>query len=229
MTSGPPSWLDLLRSHTSRFAELLERGDLDAPITACPGWSLHDLADHLGGVHQWAAHAVVTGSPQCQPEPAGAEPGPLAAWYRGHASYLVDVIAERPPDAPAWTMDPENQTTGFWTRRQVHETAMHCWDAEAATGTPRSFEPCLAWDGVLEVATVIYPRQARLGRIGPLPNALSLVALDVPGEICIGLGEPVEIRSSAETLLRLLWHRADPDEEQVSARALHTLSLPLTP
>jgi uncharacterized protein (TIGR03083 family) len=142
---------------------------------------------------------------------------------------LVDVIAERPPDAPAWTMDPENQTTGSWTRRQVHETAMHCWDAEAATGTPRSFEPCLAWDGVLEVATVIYPRQARLGRIGPLPHALSLVALDVPGEICIGMGEPVEIRSSAETLLRLLWHRADPDEERVPARALQTLSLPLTP
>ena len=229
MTSGLPAWLDLLRSHTSRFAELLERGDLNAPISACPGWSLHDLADHLGGVHQWAAHAIVTGSPQYTPEPAAAETGALAAWYRRHASYLVDAIAERPPDAPAWTMDPENQTTGFWTRRQVHETAMHCWDAEAATDTPRPFEPCLAWDGVLEVATVIYPRQARLGRIGPLPNALSLVALDVPGEIRIGLGEPVEIRSSAETLLRLLWHRADPDEEQVPARALRTLSLPLTP
>lgn len=106
---------------------------------------------------------------------------------------------------------------------------MHCWDAGAATVTPRPFEPCLAWDGVLEVATVIYPRQARLGRIGPLPKAPSLIALDVPGEIRIGLGEPVEIRSSAETLLRLLWHRADPGDEQVPPRARHTHSLPLTP
>lgn len=229
MTSNPPDWLGLLRAHTDRFAELLEQGDLAAPVAACPGWSLHDLANHLGGVHQWAAHAVVTGNRQFTPEPAGTELGALVAWYRRHASYLIDVLAERPPQALAWTMDPENPTTGFWTRRQVHETAMHCWDAEAATGTPRPFEPFVAWDGVLEVASVVYPRQVRLGRIEPLANALHLVALDVSGEISIGVGEPVEVRSSAEVLLRLLWHRADPDAVQVPAGARLILSLPLTP
>ena len=56
--------------------------DLDAPVAHCPGWTLRDLADHLGGVHQWAAHAVVAGTPDLEPEPAGRSPAALADWYR---------------------------------------------------------------------------------------------------------------------------------------------------
>ncbi len=227
--NNPPDWLSLLRTHTDRFADLLGHSDLAAPVPTCPGWSLHDLAHHLGGVHQWAAHTVVTGNPQFTPEPTDTDLGPLDEWYRRHASHLVDVLSERAPNAPAWTMDPDNPTTSFWTRRQVHETAMHCWDAEAATGTPRPYEPSLAWDGVLEVAQVIYPRQVRLGRIEPLTTALRLVAVDLSEEVSIGVGEPVEVRSTAEVLLRLLWHRADPTEGQVPATARPLLSLPLTP
>ncbi len=73
----------------------------------------------------------------------------------------------RPPGP--WT---PNRTAGFWRRRQVHETALHLWDAERAAGTPTPFDPALSWDGVLEVPEVMYPRQVRLGRIEPLARPL---------------------------------------------------------
>jgi uncharacterized protein (TIGR03083 family) len=204
-----PDWLALLRTHTGRFAAVVATADLDAPVTHCPGWSVRDLVGHLGGVHQWAAHAVTAGSPDLQPAPPSPDEPDLAAWYADHGSHLLDVLASTPPDAPAWTLDRDDRTAGFWRRRQVHEVAMHTWDAEEAAGPPTPYDPALAWDGVLEVAHVLYPRQVRLGRVDPLPAAVRLVATDVPADVTIGSGREVEVRDGAEVLLRLLWHRAD--------------------
>ena len=223
-------WVELLRTQTDRFADVVEGGELDAPVTHCPGWSLRDLTDHLGGVHQWAAHAVVAGSPDLTPEPAGPlGPAALADWYREHAGHLVEVLAGRPAQAPAWAMVESNRTAGFWQRRQVHETTLHLWDAEHAVGVASPIDPALAWDGVLEVAEVIYPRQVRLDRISPLPGRLELVATDGPWRWGLGAGEPAELRASAEVLLRLLWHRADPAAEGVHPDAAALLSVAVTP
>ena len=204
-----PDWLALLRVHTGRFAAVVATADLDAPVTHCPGWSVRDLVVHLGGVHQWAAHAVTSGSPDLEPTPPSPGRPDLAAWYAEQASHLLDVLASTPPDAPAWTLDRDDRTAGFWQRRQVHEVAMHTWDAEEAAGRPTPYDPALAWDGVLEVAHVLYPRQVRLGRVDPLPVAVRLVATDVRADVTIGWGRQVEVRDRAEVLLRLLWHRAD--------------------
>lgn len=219
-------WLALLRTHTEQFAAVVASGDPDAPVVHCPGWTLRDLADHLGGVHQWAAHAVVAGTPDLDPEPAT---GDLAAWYRGHAAHLLEVLAGRPADAPAWALDPANRTAGFWRRRQVHEVRLHLWDAQRAGGEPTPYDAALAWDGVLEVQEVVYPRQVRLERIEPLPSRLELVATDGPWRTGLGDGEPVEVHAAAEALLRLLWHRADPAAEGVDPRAAALLASALTP
>ena len=227
--SNAPDWLGLLRIHTERFGDVIGDADLDASVPSCPGWSLRDLVRHLGGVHQWAAHAVVEGNPNFRPELADQGRPALAAWYRQHASRLVEVLAARPADAPAWTLDDRDPTALFWRRRQVHETVMHTWDALEALGQPRPMDPFLAWDGVLEVRDVIYPRQVRLGRVEPLSGAVRMVATDVPGDITIGEGESVMVRGRAEVLLRLLWHRADPDAEMVDPRAGALLSRAVTP
>lgn len=234
MSSQAPDWLGLLRAHTDRFADISSNADLDAPVTFCPGWSLSDLVIHLGGVHQWAAHAVVQGNPHLRPpEPAERGRSALAAWYRHHAASLLDVLTQTPADARAWTLDDTDPTAGFWRRRQVHETVMHTWDAEEALGEPRPIDPWLAWDGVLEVTDVIYPRQVRLGRVEPMAPAVRLVATDVPGDITLGEGaeggETAVVRDRAEVLLRLLWHRADPDTETVDPRARALLSAAVTP
>lgn len=222
-------WLGLLRTQTERFADVMGRGDLDAPIASCPGWSLRDLAVHLGGVHQWAAHAVVTGEPVFEPEPSESGRSALADWYRGHAAQLIDVLASRPADSPAWTLDEGDPTVGFWRRRQVHETVIHTWDAETSCGEPHQIEPLLAWDGVDEVVHVLYPRQVRLRRVAPLAGAVRLVATDVPGALTIGSGDAVEVRHTAEVLLRLLWHRVDLATEPVDPRAAALLVLAVTP
>lgn len=222
-------WLSLLRAQTDKFAEVIERGDLDAPIAFCPGWSLRDLVDHLGGVHQWAAHAVVTGDPVFDPEPADAEGSALVDWYRRHATHLIDVLASRPADSPAWTLDERNPTLGFWRRRQVHETAIHAWDAANACGDPHAIEPLLAWDGVKEVVEVLYPRQVRLGRVAPLNAAVQLAATDVPGTLTIGSGDAFEVQHRAEVLLRLLWHRVDPTTEPVDPEMVALFAPAVTP
>ncbi len=225
-------WLPLLRLHTDRFAEIVSRADLDATVEHCPGWSVRDLAGHLGGVHQWAGHAVTHRSPSFVPTTPASDAAPeeVAAWYRHSAAGLLAVLDATPEDAPAWTLDPDDTAAGFWRRRQVHEAALHVWDLELALGTPTPYDAGLAWDGVLEVAHVMYPRQLRLGRVEPLPAALRLVATDIDGEVTIGAGEPVElveVSETAEVLLRLLWHRADASA--LDPRATGLLARALTP
>jgi uncharacterized protein (TIGR03083 family) len=223
-------WLVLLRLHTKRFGDILTDADPAAPVPSCPGWSLRDLAGHLGGVHQWAAHAVVNGNPNIRPELASEEHAALPAWYRRHASHLIEVLTSTPMDSLAWTLDERDPTAKFWGRRQVHETVMHTWDAENALGQSRPIDPVLAWDGVLEVRDIIYPRQVRLGRVQPLTSAIRMTATDVAGDVAIGEGDVVMVRAKAEVLLRLLWHRAAVAEaDSADPRAEVLLSTALTP
>ncbi|MDT0278103.1 maleylpyruvate isomerase family mycothiol-dependent enzyme [Blastococcus goldschmidtiae] len=229
MTGEEPDWLRLLRLHTGRFADVISDADLGAPVSSCPGWSLRDLVVHVGGVHQWASHCVVEGNPEFRPEPAAREGPELIAWYRHHASRLVEVLTATPADAPAWTLDDRDATALFWRRRQVHEIVLHTCDADEALGHLRQVDPWLAWDGVLEVRDVMYPRQVRLGRVDPLSRGIRMIATDVPGDVTIGNGESVAVRGRAEVLLRLLWHRADPAAEMVDPRAGELLSGALTP
>jgi uncharacterized protein (TIGR03083 family) len=173
---------------------------------------------------------VVNGNPTIRPEAAGEEHAALPAWYCHHASHLIEVLTSTPMDAPAWTLDERDPTARFWGRRQVHETVMHTWDAENALGRARPVDPVLAWDGVLEVRDIIYPRQVRLGRAEPLTSAIRLVATDVAGDINVGEGDVVMVRAEAEVLLRLLWHRAAATEaDSVDPRASALLSSALTP
>ncbi len=222
------SWLDLLRTQAERFAQVVEHGDPAREVISCPGWTLRDLTDHLGGVHQWAAHAVVEGDPSLEPEPAPpSDATGLAAWYRRHATTLVDVLAARPAQAPAWTLDRDDRTAGFWRRRQVHEVTMHLWDAEHALGGAQPIEPELAWDGVAEVVDILYPRQVRLGRTSALTTAVRLTPSDLDESIVIGDGDPVDVVAPAEVLLRTLWHRNTRDE--VEPRSVELLSGAVTP
>ncbi|WP_133176525.1 maleylpyruvate isomerase family mycothiol-dependent enzyme [Nocardioides currus] len=225
-----PDWLALLAIHTERFGDIVRDAEVDAPVPSCPGWSLRDLVVHLGGVHQWAAHAVLDGNPHLRPEPpAGTGRHELTTWYRRHASHLVEVLTSTAADAPAWTLDDRHPTAAFWRRRQVHETVMHVWDADHALGQRRPIDPPLAWDGVLEVRDVIYPRQVRLGRVQPLARSVHLVATDVSGDAVLGDGEVVVLQGGAEVLLRLLWHRADLGVHVSDPHARTLLSGAITP
>ncbi|WP_345522331.1 maleylpyruvate isomerase family mycothiol-dependent enzyme [Nocardioides conyzicola] len=220
-------WHALLATATDDFTRTIGEVDPVAVVPSCPGWTVTDLVDHVGGVHQWAQHAVVEGNPEGQPE-SPAPGADLPSWYAGHATALRDTLTTVGPDVPAWTFGTE-RTAGWWLRRQTHETLMHTRDLLAAGDRVDEWtvEPALAWDGVAEVATEFYPRQVRLGRTDPLPGTLRLIATDVDAEpITIGAAEPVvEVRAPAAEVLLLLWHRRTSDD----AAAAALLALPIAP
>ncbi|GAA2329272.1 maleylpyruvate isomerase family mycothiol-dependent enzyme [Saccharopolyspora halophila] len=188
------------------------RGDLTAPIRACPGWTLHDLADHLGNENMWVTTAVREGHPDHQRRAAPRDG--LIEWFEGTCESILDALAAD-PDAPAWTFYPPS-TVGFWLRRRTQETMMHLWDAEEALGEPTAFDTDLAVDGVSEVFDTFVPRQIELGRI-TAPTAFRISSSDTGHTWSYGRGEPVaEITGPVRDLLLLLWKRIPEDHPSLT-------------
>lgn len=217
-----------LAAHQARFAAALRTADLDAPVAGCAPWTAADLGLHLTGIHAWAADKA-SGDQRDQGVylPTGPRTrSALVAAYEERAAQLCERLAGLDPAAPCWTLAGEG-TTVFWRRRQLHETAMHLWDLESASGAPTPYDPVVAADGVDEVATVFTPRQVRLGRIAPLPYALSLTATDTGDSWQLGDGAPgAQVSGTAQELLLGLWHRAPLAADE---RAAAILALALTP
>lgn len=217
----PAGWLPRLERATSAFAAILDSADLARPVPGCPGWTLADLGAHLGGVHAWAEHAVVAGNPDLAEEPAPTRPGELAGWYRDRAGSLLVTLAATDPDAPAWAFGLPDGRTGFWRRRQTHETTVHLWDAAPSQGRSTAIDPVLAADGIDEVATLLLPRQVRLGRTTMLDGSVALAPTDVQpsGAVLRGRGSDetvATVSGPAEVLLLLLWRRIPPDDDRLT-------------
>jgi uncharacterized protein (TIGR03083 family) len=95
----PDAYLNHLGRACDAFAACLETGDLDAPVPACPGWTLTDLAHHLGGVHRWARTAVVEGRSGQKTFDAPTDREALVGWFRDGATALVDTLRATDPDS----------------------------------------------------------------------------------------------------------------------------------
>ena len=211
----PEAYLNHLGRACDAFAACLETGDLDAPVPACPGWTLTDLAHHLGGVHRWARTAVVEGRSGQKTFDAPTDREALVASFRDGATALVHTLRATDPAAPCWTIGADPHVAGFWFRRQAHETVLHARDA----GTTDPLDPALALDGVDEVVTVMFPRQVRLGRTGPLPAALGLTATEGGHWVLAGdggAGPAVTVSGPAEAVFLLLWHRIVLDDPRLT-------------
>jgi uncharacterized protein (TIGR03083 family) len=190
-------------------------GDLSAPVEHCGGWTLYDLADHLGRQNLWAAAAVTEQRGDYEAPPGPREPAALAAWLRGTGQVLLAAL-DGDPSAPAWTIAPP-PTAGFWQRRRCLETLVHRWDAEHAVGIRGELDPALADDGVAEVIDTMHPRQVRLGRASAPAHAVGLRATDTGSVRVLGRGDPVGTASgTAADLLLLLWGRLAASDPAVS-------------
>jgi uncharacterized protein (TIGR03083 family) len=208
------TYLESLDRDARSFADLLQGADVTTPVPDCPGWSIADLASHLGGVHRWAHGVVTTGSPG--EEPTGpTDPAELHAWFTDGAAQLLDALRAADPQTPVWTFGPKPRLVEFWLRRQPHETSMHLRDARRAIGAPHVRDAAFAADGVDEVVTMFVPRQVRLERMPPLTQRVRLEASDAPGTAWVLGGEPdpdrttvATVTGTAEDLLLALWRRA---------------------
>jgi len=131
-----------------RMAGLLRDADLSTPVPTCPGWDLSRLVIHLGGLPRWAVQLVTTRA-QERVAPTKAERGDdLVAWLAAGALPVAGLVSENPSDR-MWAWGKE-QNVGFWSRRLVHETAVHYADAAFALGVEPQIEAPIAIDGIDE-------------------------------------------------------------------------------
>jgi len=157
-----PDRLRLLDERSTAFrAAIAASPDLDAQVPTCPEWTLFDLAQHLGrGRRKWAA-IVAAGPADTAPAEAavqGAATAPrereaLLAWLTAGTHQLQDALREAGPDRGCWTWwdtSESPQTSGAVARHQLHEVAVHTYDAQLTAGAAQALPDHVALDGVEE-------------------------------------------------------------------------------
>jgi len=142
---------EALEAEVRRFAVTQAGTADDLAIPSCPGWTLLDLASHLGTLHRWAEHLVRVRAVQRIP---GSEMdlhrGPVTStWLEEGGLKLVATLRDADPEEPMWAWGAD-QHVGFWSRRQLHETLLHRIDAELAIGRHSEADARIAVDGIDE-------------------------------------------------------------------------------
>ncbi|HEY3833245.1 MAG TPA: maleylpyruvate isomerase family mycothiol-dependent enzyme [Acidimicrobiia bacterium] len=174
------------------FATALERADLSRPVPTCPEWTLLELAVHTGRVHRWAMLLVRELAQERMPTPRDGEPGAdddVAGWFRKGGDALVATLRAADPDAAMWAWGVD-QHVRFWSRRQLHETAIHQADALIALGRPAQIAVDVAADGIDELLDNLPATRTFSPKVADLQGngeSIHLHAVDTPD--ADGLGE----------------------------------------
>ncbi|GAA3275990.1 maleylpyruvate isomerase family mycothiol-dependent enzyme [Dactylosporangium vinaceum] len=142
--------LDLIDDRSAAFRAAVDSAPgLAAPVPSCPGWTLADLARHLGeGRRKWAA--IVAGDPAPDEHPPAADP---LAWLDESNRLFKDALLAAGPDRRCWTWwerSASPQTSGAVARHQLQEVAVHTYDAQLTAGAPQPLPTAVALDGVDE-------------------------------------------------------------------------------
>jgi uncharacterized protein (TIGR03083 family) len=223
-----------------RFAAAARRGSWDQPVAGCPGWDLRDLVRHLSEIHLWAAGNVARRpgsrldledrSELTVPWPDLAVFWPadddLVEHYLRTNLNLVHVLESAPADVDAPTFLPAPSPLAMWARRQAHETSIHRFDAESATGTTTGFDPVLAADGVSELLYGFYrdlDRPSSRGGAAPVDwnRTMRIHAEDTGDDWFMTVGRQIgagrveggdvdlTVSGTASDLYLSLWNRGD--------------------
>lgn len=155
-----PDLLRLIDERSTAFrVAVASAPSLDVQVPTCPGWTLFDLAQHIGeGRRSWAA--TVAAGPAATRKSAleGAPTAPrereaLLAWLAESTQQLLDALREAGPDRGCWVGWVGSQsphTCGAVARHQVQEIAVHTYDAQLTAGGPQPLPDEVAVDGVEE-------------------------------------------------------------------------------
>jgi uncharacterized protein (TIGR03083 family) len=218
-------FVDELERQGRALADAAAAAGPGAPVPTCPGWTVHDLLRHTGGVHDWARQFVV-GDPDADedaPEEALRQPeGDPVAWYRDRNAELVAALRAAPADLAAWSFLAAPSPLAFWARRQAHEAAVHRADADSADAgvDPTAFPAQFAADGIDELLRAFMSRPGRLRSDDPY--TLAVVAEDADAQWLVEVGTggaharcgsgraDCTLRAPAGRLYLFLWNRV-PD------------------
>ena len=223
-------YLDCLASDFGRLRAVVASADLTAPVPSCPGWSIADLARHVGEVYLHKTEAMRTGAEPDEWPPKGLDAEePLALLDRAYADLLAE-FAARKPEEPSGTWYGPDQTVGFWVRRMAQETVIHRIDAELGADEPVTPVPDdLAVDGIDELLKVFVAYSvAEFGRyftdvLAESPGRTYSVRTDggawrvrtEPGVFAVedGAGSAdVTVSGPPASVLRWVWNREDARE-----------------
>ncbi|HEX3750357.1 MAG TPA: maleylpyruvate isomerase family mycothiol-dependent enzyme [Streptosporangiaceae bacterium] len=176
-----PAFEDLLALVHDRSAALRNSvagsPDLGVRVPSCPDWSLGDLVEHLTQVHRFWAAAVVAGPGEKPPDVGPADDALSAGLLARSAAAtqeLITALRAAGPAAGCWTWWGDSgapMTSGAVARHQVQEAAVHAFDAQLATGTPRPIPAVAAIDGIAEFISVSH------GTAGPWPHEPARIGL----------------------------------------------------
>jgi uncharacterized protein (TIGR03083 family) len=214
------------------FAKAAERGGLEVDIPTCPDWNMRDLVRHLGEIHLWAAAHVAQRATKMWVDDLSELSGywpdlavfwpdddELVGWYLETNTNLVNALQSAPGDLDCRTFLPAPSPLAMWARRQAHETAVHRFDAENASGAASGFDPVFASDGIDELLVGFAPRREEF----PVESAQTMVVhaegtndrwhLTIGPEgittIRGGGSADVTVTGDASDLYLVLWNRAE--------------------
>jgi uncharacterized protein (TIGR03083 family) len=141
---------------------------LDDEVATCPGWTVVDLAEHLGVIHRWAEELVRVRSPERLARVSPENHDDVSpAWIEEGGRQLVATLRSADPNEEMWAWGLD-QHVRFWSRRQLHETLVHRMDLELAGQQFPRAEPALALDAIDEYLSNI----AKVGKFSPELAAL---------------------------------------------------------
>lgn len=145
-----------LELEVARFSNVMSSLSLDQDVATCPGWTVFDLAEHLGVIHRWAEELVRLRSPvRIARESSDAERAAVSPkWISDGGDLLVTTLLAANADDEMWAWGLD-QHVRFWSRRQLHETLVHRMDLELAAQRDPRAEDAIAIDAIDEYLTNI--------------------------------------------------------------------------
>jgi uncharacterized protein (TIGR03083 family) len=159
------SLIEAVRVEGDELTFALEDGPtMEAEVPTCEGWTVADLAVHVGSFCGFWSHVLCegTGRPKTPfPDPPAADE--LAPWVAELTRHLVDELTATPAHTEVWTWFEPDRTAGFVARRCAHEIAVHRYDAQSSRGTCTPIPSKLAADGINEVFDALITSRARSG------------------------------------------------------------------
>jgi uncharacterized protein (TIGR03083 family) len=140
--------LESIRTDGERILDLARR-DPDRPVPQYPGWTMTDLASHLGAIHGRMTHICQELPAQRPSAPRPGEGDDVLDWYEANLGEMLSALETADPDVEAWGFWP-NPSLGLWERRMVIETGVHRWDADQAFAEHGPLSDLVALSGLNE-------------------------------------------------------------------------------
>jgi uncharacterized protein (TIGR03083 family) len=152
--------LESIRGDGEQILKLIRR-DPERPVPQYPGWTMTDLASHLGSIHGRMTYICRELPAERPSAPRPSEDDEVLDWYETNLGGMLAALETADPDAQAWGFWP-HPSLGLWERRMVIETGVHRWDADQAFAEQGPLSDLVALSGLNEFEDMWLPRLPKL-------------------------------------------------------------------